>query len=143
MLPTPVFLGSVDRESACNEGDLGLIPRSGRSPGLGNGNPLQYSCLGNPMDRGAWQAYSPWGHKELDTAGSLSTLGHLVMPGDIFQSPLRVRGLPPASGGCRSRMLVGIPQCTGRLIRETDQVLTPQVSTGSILRSPGIITNLG
>ena len=39
-----------------NAGDAGLIPGSGRSPGEGNGNPLQYSCLGNPMDRGAWQA---------------------------------------------------------------------------------------
>ena len=36
--------------------DAGSIPGSGRSPGEGNGNPLQYSCLGNPMDRGAWQA---------------------------------------------------------------------------------------
>ena len=42
--------------SACNAGDLGLIPGSGRSPGEGNGNPLQYSCLENPMDRGAWWA---------------------------------------------------------------------------------------
>ena len=47
---------SVGKESACNAGDLGLIPRSGRSPGEGNGNPLQYSCLENPVDRGAWQA---------------------------------------------------------------------------------------
>ena len=47
-------------------GDTGSIPRSGRSPGVGNGNPVQYSCLGNPMDRGAWQANSPWGGKELD-----------------------------------------------------------------------------
>ena len=47
---------SVGEESACNSGDLGLIPVSGRSPGEGNGNPLQYSCLENPMDRGAWQA---------------------------------------------------------------------------------------
>ena len=39
-----------------NTGDLGLIPRSGRSPGGGNGNPLQYSCLENPMDRGAWRS---------------------------------------------------------------------------------------
>ena len=39
-----------------NPGDEGLIPELGRSPGEGNGNPLQYSCLGNPMDRGAWQA---------------------------------------------------------------------------------------
>ena len=51
------FLGSsVDKESACNAGDLGSIPGSGRSPGEGNGNLLQYSCLGNPLVRGAWQA---------------------------------------------------------------------------------------
>ena len=47
---------SVGKESACNAGDLGLIPGLGRSPGEGNGNPLQYSCLGNPVDRDAWQA---------------------------------------------------------------------------------------
>jgi len=45
--------GSSGKESACNPGDLDLIPGSGRSPGERNGNPLQYSCLGNPMDRGA------------------------------------------------------------------------------------------
>ena len=44
------------KESACNAGDPGLIPRSGRSPGEGNGNPLQDSCLGNSMNRGAWWA---------------------------------------------------------------------------------------
>ena len=42
--------------SACNAGELGSIPGSGRSPGEGNGNPLQYSCLENPMDGGAWWA---------------------------------------------------------------------------------------
>ena len=47
---------SVAKESACNAGDLGLIPGLGRCPGEGNGNPLQYSCLGNPVDRDAWQA---------------------------------------------------------------------------------------
>ena len=44
------------KESACNAGDLGSIPGSGRSPGKGNGNPLQYSCLENSIDRGAWWA---------------------------------------------------------------------------------------
>ena len=44
------------KESACSAGDLGLIPGSGRSTGGGHGNPLQYSCLENPMDRGAWRA---------------------------------------------------------------------------------------
>jgi len=48
--------GSDSKESACSAGDLGLIPGLGRSPGVGNGNPLQYSCLENSMDRGAWQA---------------------------------------------------------------------------------------
>ena len=48
--------GSNGKESACNVGDVGLIPGSGRSPGEGNGNPLQYSCLGNPMDRGGCRA---------------------------------------------------------------------------------------
>ena len=53
------FLGlpmSVGEESACNAGDLHSIPGLGRSPGEGNGNPLQYSCLENPVNRGAWQA---------------------------------------------------------------------------------------
>ena len=48
--------GSEVKASAWNAGDLGSIPGSGRSPGEGNGNPLQYSCLENPMDRGAWCA---------------------------------------------------------------------------------------
>jgi len=48
--------GSDSKESACNAGDPGLIPVSGRSPGEGNGNPLQYSCLENSMDKGAWWA---------------------------------------------------------------------------------------
>ena len=46
--------GSDGKASAYSAGDLGSIPGSGRSPGEGNGNPLQYSCLENPMDRGAW-----------------------------------------------------------------------------------------
>ena len=45
---------SVGRESACNAGDLASIPGLGRTPGEGNSNPLQYSCLGNPVDRGTW-----------------------------------------------------------------------------------------
>ena len=48
--------GSDDKESACSAGDLGSIPGSGRSPGEGDGYPLQYSCLENPMDRRAWWA---------------------------------------------------------------------------------------
>ena len=51
----PWWLGN-GKESFCNAGDLGSIPGLGRCPGEGNGYPLQYSCLENPMDRGAWQA---------------------------------------------------------------------------------------
>ena len=47
--------GSVSKESPCIAGDLGLIPGWGRSPVEGNGNPLQYSSLGDPVDRRAWQ----------------------------------------------------------------------------------------
>ena len=46
----------VAKESACNAGDPGSVPGLGRSPGEGNGNPLHYSCLENPMDRGTWRA---------------------------------------------------------------------------------------
>ena len=49
-------VSSVGKSSSCNAGDLGSIPGLGRSPGEGNGNTLQYSCLENPMDRGAWWA---------------------------------------------------------------------------------------
>ena len=61
--------GLSGKESACNAGDaggVGLIPGLGGSPGEGNGNPLQYSCLENPMDGGAWRA-TVHGVKELDT----------------------------------------------------------------------------
>ena len=55
----PSFHGGSDgQESTRNEGDLGLIPGLGRSSGGEHGNPLQYSCLENPMDRGAWRATS-------------------------------------------------------------------------------------
>ena len=50
----PGTFGSDSKVAACNLGDLGAIPELGRSPGEGNGNPLQYSCLENSMDGGAW-----------------------------------------------------------------------------------------
>ena len=60
--------GSDGKESACNAGDLGLIPGLGRFSGGGHSNPLQYSCL--EKSHGHWSLvdYSPWGCKELDTA---------------------------------------------------------------------------
>ena len=56
MLSYVTEFGSDGKESACSVGDLDLILGLGRSPGEGNGKPLQYSCLENPMDRGAWRA---------------------------------------------------------------------------------------
>ena len=58
-----------DKESACSAGDVGSIPGLGRSPGEGNGNPLQFSCLGNPMDREAWLA----------TVHGVARVGHDLM----------------------------------------------------------------
>ena len=85
----PSFLGVSDsKESACNVGDLGSVLGLGRSPREGHGNPLQYSCLENPMDRGAWQATSPCGCKEADMTEQLThslsypgmeLLGHRVV----------------------------------------------------------------
>ena len=63
--------GSEDKASACNAGEPGSIPGSGRSPGEENGNPLQYSCLENPMDGEAWWAIVHGGRKESDTTERL------------------------------------------------------------------------
>ena len=59
--------GSVVKNLPDNAGDVGLIPGLGGSPGEGSGNPLQYSFLGNPTDRGAWRVTVHGGHKEPDT----------------------------------------------------------------------------
>ena len=68
--------GSVVNNPPANAGDSNSIPWSGRSPGGGNGNSLQYSCLGNPMDSGARWGYSPRGLKESDTTEQSSRNAH-------------------------------------------------------------------
>ena len=72
--------GSNGKESACNAGDLGLIPGSGRFLGEGNGYSFQYSCLENSIDRGSSGAIFHGGHKELDTTEqlTLSILFHMT-----------------------------------------------------------------
>ena len=75
---------SVGKESAYNAGDLGSIPGSGRSPGEGNGNPLQYSCLENPMDRGAWQATV---HGVARVGHDLATEPSLPLPSYCYYHP--------------------------------------------------------
>ena len=67
------LVAQLGKESPCSVEDLGLIPGLGRSPGEGNSNPLQQSCLENPMDRGALQGSSPWGHKESTQLNSWHT----------------------------------------------------------------------
>ena len=64
--------GSVIKNLPANKRDVGLIPGQARSRGEGNGNRLQYSCLGNPMDRGAWWAIVHWVVKESDTTYQLN-----------------------------------------------------------------------
>ena len=73
------FPGRSDgKEAAYNEGDLGLIPASGRSPGEGNGHPLQHSCSENSLDRGAW-----WVYKESDLIEGLTpSFSHVFIQTD-------------------------------------------------------------
>ena len=65
--------GSVGEESVCNVEDPGWIPGLGRSPGEGDGDPLQYSCLENPHGQRSLVGYSPWSYRESDTTERLST----------------------------------------------------------------------
>ena len=75
--------------------DPGLIPGSGRPLGRGNGNPLQYSCLENPMDGGAWRAHSPWSQKESNMTERLTLLLYVYMDfsGDSVVKNLPAKGL--------------------------------------------------
>ena len=75
--------GSDGKESAYNVGDLGLIPGLGRSPARGHGNPLQYSCLENPLGQRSLAGYGPWGWKELDMTEWLHT-AHIYVYAYIY-----------------------------------------------------------
>ena len=77
---------SDGKESVCNSGEMGSIPRLGRSPREGNGNLLQYSCLENPMDRGAWQATVHRCHIWLDMTEA--TLAHKNFYLSLYQFTL-------------------------------------------------------
>ena len=89
--------GSEGKESACNAGDLVSIPGSGRSPGEGHDNPLQYSCLENPHGQRTLAIYSPWGCKELDMTEGLSL--QLFINYFLFCSPFFVL-TPPSRFKC-------------------------------------------
>ena len=81
----------MKNESACQAGDLGSIPESGRTPGEGNGNPLQYPCLDNPRDRGAWRATIHGVSRELDMTYQLNTNN---MYGEVSLVAQMVKNLP-------------------------------------------------
>ena len=93
---------SDGRESACNAGDQGLIPGSGRSPGEGIGNPLQYSCLENLKDRAAWRATVHESHTQMSDSFSLFFFFFLhmyfIIQYKVSQVALVVKN-PPASAG--------------------------------------------
>jgi len=109
---------SVGKESACNAGKLGLIPGSGRSPGEGNGNPLQYSCLENPMDRRAWQA----------TVHGVTRVGHNLVTKErdvflelscFFNGPMDVGNLISCSSGF-SKSSLNIEKFTVHILLKPD-----------------------
>ena len=97
--------GSVVKNLPANAGGLGSIPGSGRSPGEGNGNPLQYSCLGHAMDRGAWW-YSLWGQKEQEWLSNAVHSTQEWAPEAVLQSfpslDYHSWALPPSPGGTLS-----------------------------------------
>ena len=113
--------GSDGKESAYNAGDLGSIPGLGRSPGEENGNPLQYSCLENAMDRGAWQArltpqvlplfFSP--------SAFLPTLTPLSFP----SSPLKLSRKHPKAPDDDSK-IINIKEVQDDLILQIQGILT-------------------
>ena len=87
------LMAQMLKSLACNVGDLGSIPGPGTSPGGGNDNPLQHSCLENSMDRGAWRA-SLWGHKELNMTEWLTFSPSLMAPWTVAHHALLSMGFP-------------------------------------------------
>ena len=121
--------GSVVKSPPANAGDTDLIPGSGRSPREGNGNPLQYSCLGNPMDRGAWRAAvhgaaksQTWLKKESEVAQSCPTLCDPVdcsLPGSSLHGILQARilewiAISFSRGSSRPRDRTPVSRIAGR-----------------------------
>ena len=107
-------LGLEVKASACNTGDLGLIPGSGRSPGEGNGNPLHYSCLETPMDGGAWWATVHGVAKSRTRLSDFTFTGFIVVAhglscpeacGILSPGP----GMEPASSALEGRVLTTGP----------------------------------
>ena len=101
--------GSEGKASAYNAGDLGSVPGSGRSPGKGNDNPLQYSCLENPMDREAWWAIAHGVAKSRTRLSNFTSKGERCFPGGSL-----VKNPPVNAGDARiSGSIPGLGRCPG------------------------------
>ena len=90
--PKACLGGSDRKESSCTAGDPGSIPRLGRSPGGGRGNPLQYSCLENPSGQRSLVGYSPWGCREFNTTEGLRTAGGAFLLAQWYRICLPMQG---------------------------------------------------
>ena len=122
----PLYHSSVGKESACKAGDLGLIPGLGRYPGEGNGNPLWYSCLENPMDRGVWQAtvygVARDGH-DLVTKSSYSKRLHIPTRSSFISTSVRTV-MTGARGAVKTgirNLLLDNGRCPGKKQWELNQ----------------------
>ena len=82
------LVAQMGKESACNAGDLDLIPELGRSPGGGHGNALQYSCLENPHGPRSLTSQSPWDLKELDKTEYTHYLSHTIPDTNLKKQPI-------------------------------------------------------
>ena len=115
---TKVFYGSDNKASAYNAGDPGSIPGMGRSPGEGNGNPLHYSCLENPMDGGAWWAAVHGVAKSRTRLRSFNFTFHFSLSciGEGNGSPLQCSCLEnPRDGGAWWAAVSGVTQSRTQL----------------------------
>ena len=99
--------GSDGKKSACNVGDLGLIPGLGRSPGGEHGNPCQYSCLENHHGQRNLAGYSPWGHKELHMTEQLSMTHSILYLMILVTCPICISQKLAESNICRHFFPVG------------------------------------
>ena len=112
--------GSDGKESACNAGDPGSTPGSGRFPGEGKGNPLQYSCLDNPMDRGAWQRTVHRVTKSQTWLSMHVSIITFLCVHRVHTLVTRAKGnLPPTPHSCRFYVfahIVSLPSLHGQVI---------------------------
>ena len=132
--------GSVAKNPPANAGDSGLIPGLEKSPGEGNGNPLLYSCLENPMDRGAWQATVHQGPKELDITEQLNNNTILAI---AFQptGPRSLREQQPNRDTSSKKLLIGgnaSPPCPSGC----PAFMHKHFSSGASLSFPKLLGNL-